>query len=66
MATSLSSLRASADRLAQLRGEADAELERRNAQIVELVDGGEDRKQIMQAGDVSAVSICKVLADRGW
>jgi hypothetical protein len=61
----LGQLRASADRLASIRDEEDAEMERRNELIVDLVDQGIPRKEICAAGRVSPKSVCLFLAEAG-
>ena len=61
----LARLRTSADRVAQLLAELDDERERRNRMVVELVDAGEDRREIATAARVSPKSVCQFLAEYG-
>jgi hypothetical protein len=65
MAATLAQLQASADRLAALIDETEAERERRNDLIVDLVDQGALRKDICRAGRVSPKSVCLFLAMAG-
>jgi|HubBroStandDraft_4_1064222.scaffolds.fasta_scaffold05267_13 hypothetical protein len=65
MAATLAQLQASADRLAALIDETEAERERRNELIVDLVDQGVSRRDICQAGRVSPKSVCLFLAMAG-
>ena len=65
MAATLGQLKASADRLAALIDETEAERERRNEFIVDLVDQGIPRRQICEAGRVSPKSVCLFLAMAG-
>lgn len=61
----LAGVRASADRIAQMLTELDDERERRNRMVVELVDAGEDRREVATAARVSAKSVCVFLAEYG-
>ena len=65
MAATLPQLKASADRIASLTDELEAERERRNDLIVQLVDQGESRRAIAEAGQVSPKTICVQLALAG-
>jgi hypothetical protein len=64
MAT-LEQLRATADRIMALRDELDSEVERRDDQIVDLVDQGVARRAICEAGRVAPVTICRCLQMAG-
>lgn len=65
MSATLPALRATRDRISSLRDELSAELERRRHQVVELVDSGEDRRAIAEAGGVSGKTICVALKEAG-
>jgi len=65
MDATLSLLRASAERIAQLQDQLADERARRNQLVVALVDQGVSRREIAAAGRMSPKSVCVHLSDWG-